>query len=263
MIRIEPPYRSLFAQWRFEDFLALEGQVYKRIQNRRTLRFEREGRGFFIKVHRGVGWREVFKNLSQGKLPVLGAGNEWRAIRRLHALGLDTMREVALGVRGLNPAAQESFLVTEELAETLSLEQYAALWATQPPAPAFRRALIKEVARIARVLHGNGVNHRDFYICHLLMDRAQLARPDPASLRLYVIDLHRAQCRRRTPRRWVVKDVGALYYSVMDLGLGRRDLLRFMREYSGGSLRETLSRDAAFWRAVRGRARRLYGKSPG
>jgi hypothetical protein len=43
-----------------------------------------------------------------------------------------------------------------------------------------------------------------------------------------LIDLHRAQLRKKTPRRWVVKDVAGLYFSVMDIGLTQRDLFRFV-----------------------------------
>lgn len=51
---------------------------------RRTLRIEVAGQGYlFVKIHRGVGWKEILKNLLSLRLPVLGAGNEWRAIARL------------------------------------------------------------------------------------------------------------------------------------------------------------------------------------
>ena len=37
----------------------------------------------FIKLHYGVGWREIFKNLLLGRWPVLGAKNEWRALAHI------------------------------------------------------------------------------------------------------------------------------------------------------------------------------------
>ena len=72
------------------------------------------------------------------------------------------------------------------------------------------------------------------------------------------MDLHRAQLRPAIPRRWRVKDIGALYFSAADIGLTRRDLLRFMRLYTGKPLRRTLTEDAAFWRAVTSRAGKFY-----
>src|SRR3972149_4551862 len=117
MTYLEEPLRSLWAgQDPFAAAEALEGQVLRALEGRRTLRTEIAGGGYFVKIHRGAGWREIFKNLLSGRLPVLGAGNEWRALRRLAALGVDTMRPVAFGERGGNPACRHSFLITEELA---------------------------------------------------------------------------------------------------------------------------------------------------
>jgi hypothetical protein len=105
------------------------------------------------------------------------------------------------------------------------------------------------------VLHENGVNHRDYYICHFLLDLSSIDENDP---KLFLIDLHRAQIRKITPDRWKVKDIGGLFYSAFDLELTLRDLFRFMRIYSGLSLRATLQTDKIFWRAVFLRAESLY-----
>lgn len=238
----------------FDAWLAWQGQAFRDVAGRRTLRFEAGGRGYFIKIHSGVGWREIGKNLLSGRLAVLGADNEHRAIARLQQLCVDTMQVAGFGSRGWNPARRQSFLITEELADTVSLEDLCRDWPTQPPNVSFKRALIARVADIAKTLHEHGVNHRDFYICHFLWHRA-----DPRQVpRLSVIDLHRAQLRHRTPQRWLVKDLGALYFSAMDIGLTQRDLLRFLRRYRGRPLREVLKEEAGFWRVVRRRADRLY-----
>ena len=50
----------------------LQGQVYRELEGRRTLRTEVAGRGYFVKIHRGIGWGEIVKNLLTAKLPVLG-----------------------------------------------------------------------------------------------------------------------------------------------------------------------------------------------
>lgn len=262
MLRVLEAYRALFPETDLRQLCALDGEVFKRIQNRRTFRIERAGRGFFIKCHQGVGWHEIIKNLLVFKRPVLGAMNEWLAILRLHELGIETMQPVAVGVRGLNPAAQESVLVTEELRDCVSLEDYCRPWANRPPAWTTRLLFIRRLAEIARTLHRNGVNHRDFYLCHFLM--AQPWDGDPAQLHLYLIDLHRVQRRKVTPRRWSVKDVGSLWFSAreLDLPLTRHDRLRFVRWYSGAPLRETLRKDEAFWAQVKMRCDALYATRP-
>lgn len=225
---------------------ALEGQVFRELEARRTLRIEVAGRGYFVKIHRGVGWREIVKNLASLRLPVLGAQNEWLAIARLGELGVDTMRAVAFGVRGGNPATQHSFIVTEELAPTISLEDHCRDWPVQPPAPRFKRALIARVATMARRMHEGGVNHRDLYICHFLLHLAPA--PSVDAFKLSLIDLHRAQIRTQTPRRWRDKDLSALYFSALEIGLTRRDFLRFLRVYFAAPLRSTLQAEASLLR---------------
>jgi len=236
-----------------------QGEIYRNKEGRRTLRFVLDGHAYFLKLHQGVGWAEVLKNLVTLKLPVVGAANEWLAINRLHEIGVATMTAVGYGETGINPATQLSFLITDELTDTLSLEDLCARWPQQPPPRKLKMALIAEVARIAKRLHDNGVNHRDFYLCHFLADaRSGAEKLDPDNLTLYVVDLHRAQLRDKTPLRWVTKDVGGLYYSTHDIGLTRRDILRFMCAYRGKPLRQTLKEDAAFWQACKRRAVQIY-----
>jgi heptose I phosphotransferase len=241
---LRPPFNQLWAGLDpFAKVEALQGQVLREVEGRRTLRTEIDGRGYFAKIHRGVGWREIFKNLICLRLPVLGARNEWQAIERLEQLGIDTMRMVAFGERGKNPAHRHSFIITEELAPTISLEDYCRDWSQSPVDPAFKRALIIRVAEIARSMHENWMNHRDFYLCHFLLHTDP--PPTPGTLRLSVIDLHRAQIHTRTPApRWRRKDLAGLYFSALDIGLTRRDLLRFLRVYFNAPLRDTLRNQA-------------------
>lgn len=213
----------------FDCARALSGQVYRAKEGRRTLRFELDGQSFFLKLHEGVGWGEIAKNLVQLRLPVLGASNEYTACLRLQQLGVDTMTPAAYGVRGFNPARQLSFLITEDLSDTTSLEDYCRPWATQPPSLKEKRALIAKVARTARLLHDNGINHRDFYLCHFLKRNGDMPFADGAPL--YLIDLHRCQQRSTTPWRWRAKDIAGLFYSAFELPLSRRDVIAFLREY--------------------------------
>lgn len=66
------------------------------------------------------------------------------------------MTAVAYGERGSNPATQHSFIVTEELAPTVSLEDFSLDWVRTPPAPRLKRALIAEVARMTGMMHRAG-----------------------------------------------------------------------------------------------------------
>ncbi|WP_374324133.1 lipopolysaccharide core heptose(I) kinase RfaP [Azonexus sp.] len=258
-LSLASPFDSLWAgQDAFAAVDRLEGEVFRELDGRRTFRTEVAGRGYFVKIHRGVGWGEIVKNLVSLRLPVLGAGNEWRAIRRLEELGVDTMRAVAYGRRGANPAREHSFIVTEELAPTVSLEDYCREWPGTPPAPALKRALIHRVAAMVGKMHRGGVNHRDCYLCHFLLHLDPA--PSAAALKLSLIDLHRAQIRAQTPRRWRDKDLAGLYFSALEIGLTQRDWLRFLRDYFARPLREVLRDEQALLAHLHAEGERLLAK---
>jgi heptose I phosphotransferase len=243
----------------FDLIMALEGEVFRSLAGRRTLRFIRDGKGYFAKIHQGVGWGEIFKNLFMLRRAVLGAREEWRAIQRFEELGVDTMTIAGFGERGMVPSQRQSFLITDELVGMVSLEDYCRPWLTAPPPVALKRAIIAKVASIAKCLHNNGINHRDFYICHFLLDPTIVVDFYAISnLCLYVIDLHRVQIRSHTPRRWVEKDVAALHFSSMDIGLTLRDRMRFMKMYRGRPLRQILNEERDFWMTVERKAQNLY-----
>lgn len=226
----------------FEQLFAIQGDEYRNMDGRRTLRFDMMGRSYFAKLYRGIGWQRIFKSLlSFRKPPVLCAHNEWLAIQKLTDLGVDTMTTVGYGTRGVSPASKQSFLITEDLQNTESLEDFCRHWSEKPPNPALKRALIKKIAQVSRTLHDNGINHRDYYLCHFLLDiSAGKDQLDPCSLTPHLIDLHRVQFRSNVPLRWRVKDLSSLYFSSLEIGLTQRDLYRFMCEYTQQPLRSVV-----------------------
>lgn len=246
----------------FDRLWQLPGETYRRTANRRTLRVTLCGKDYFAKLHNGVGWGEILKNLLQLKWPILGASHEYAACRHLASTGVWAPRVAAYGRRGWNPAAQRSFVLCEALAECASLEDVVRGWGLSPPPLALRRQLLRQVAVLTRNLHGAGVNHRDYYLCHLFVDTRRLAQGEVA---LAVIDLHRAGIRGRVPRRWLLRDLAALLYSAHaallgssgGLRLSQADLFRFVRDYAGAGPAAVIRRDRRFWRAVERRATRL------
>jgi len=238
----------------FDDIMALDGQRFRELDNRRTFRFVRGEQAFFAKLHFGVGWAEILKNLLQGRLPIVSAYNEYAAILHLEKIGVATMKLAGFGVRGINPARRLSFVLTHELADMISLEEVAKSWPMTPPTLGFRRALWRALALCAGQIHRSGMNHRDFYLCHFLLPRTELNGRD---LHLHIIDLHRAQIRPHVPRRWLEKDLAGLYFSALDSGLTRRDCLRFVRRYTQQRLANA---DVTLWRRVEQKARALYRK---
>ena len=241
----------------FQQVDAIQGKVYRELEGRRTLRFEQDGKPYFLKSHKGIGWKEILKNLIQFRLPILGAINEKNAIEKLSSVGVGTMSMAAFGERGNNPAQQESFIITDSIEPSVSLEELAIEWRSNPPSVHEKRQLLMKVCDMTRAMHEAGVNHRDFYICHfLLRDSSQENFPD-----LALIDLHRALIHKKIPYRWLLKDLASIYYSAFDVPLTKRDKLRFIKNYSGGDLRKALVEDKTLWSQVECKAHKLYQKA--
>ena len=258
MIEIDVDFqKKIGGQKTFEYFMNIQGEVYRDIDDRKTSRFFVESEGFFIKQHFGIGWKEIFKNLVQLKLPITGAKNEYEAIKKLKVLHIDTMDIVGFSQQGFSPASLQSFLITRELDNTISLEDYCENWPEHPPEYRKKKLLIQTVAEIVKKMHDNGVNHRDLYICHFLMKKTDIGSED---CRLFLIDLHRAQIRKIVPERWLVKDLAGLYFSSMDIGLTKRDILRFIKTYRGNSFRKIFEQEAGFWQKIEHKAYVLYGR---
>ncbi|MDJ0957863.1 MAG: lipopolysaccharide core heptose(I) kinase RfaP [Arenicellales bacterium] len=240
----------------FEDIMALPGKIFREEPGRRTLRIRQQESGYFLKVHYGVGWREIFKNLFNLKLPVLGADNEWHALHFLGRKGIKAPAPLGFGRKGRNPAKRRSFVIMEEITGATSLEALVKHKNGCVDDLKLKRKLIYGLANISRTLHNNGVNHRDFYLCHFLIDDRFIKSahlPEMEDVPIVVIDLHRAQLRRKTPTRWIVKDLAGLYYSSMDTSITRNDIFRFIKTYCGLPLRAALNGpvnwDRVQWRA--------------
>ena len=237
----------------FDRLLDWPGNVHRHIKHRRTVEAEIGGRRYFIKAHRGCGWREVWKDWLSFRPPIVSARTEWEAIERAQRLGIATVTVAGKGERGRAPAQVESFLITEALDGMIHLEDLTRDWGglTGRRQKLLKRALLERIARIARALHEGGMNHRDFYLGHFLVKDRRWADWLPGDpLEVFLIDLHRVQSWKRLPLRWRVKDLGALLYAAIDIGLTKRDLLRFVEIYRGQPWRESLNADARLWRRV-------------
>lgn len=233
----------------FAFFANLDGDVFRALESRRTYAVTLAGKRYFVKYHRGTPTREILKNLVQLRLPVTSARNEWRALTRLRELGIQVPVVAAYGRRGLLPQTTESFIVTEDVGTQENLEDLTRHWPVKPPPIAQKRTLVLEAAAISRTMHAHGMCHRDFYICHFMVT-------GQSGKRLTLIDLHRALVKKQLGLRWIIKDLGSLYFSAMGIGLTRRDLLRFMRAYDG-DLETALGKQAGFWAQVQARGDRL------
>ncbi|MFM1978387.1 MAG: hypothetical protein RLZZ151_902 [Pseudomonadota bacterium] len=239
-----------FSKCSFDQLMSLEGKPFRDVKGRKTIQFKTANDSFFIKQHFGVGWREILKNLITLRLPIIGAETEKIAIQKLDEIGIATTPLVGFGERGLNPANKQSFLITQDLGNIVSLEDFCHDWKSNPPNQQIIQALISAVATLTKKLHEGGLVHRDFYLCHLCIDVELMEKGE---IKLYLIDLHRMLMNQKPGSKSIMKDIAALYFSAMDIGLSKEDFDLF-KQYYCQSLPDQ------FWTQVKQRASKLYAK---
>jgi heptose I phosphotransferase len=224
--------------------MGLAGESVRRIERRHTFRLELVGREYFVKQHYGLSWLDIAGELVRLRRPVLGAANEYRMTALLNSIGITTAPLAGFGVDGLWPTSRRSFLITRALPATCTLNELSRDWWHETPAPQLKMRLIRKVAEIVAAMHAAGINHRDLYANHFRLPLDWLKNPagDPP---LFLMDLHRAQQHTVLSRRWLVKDLAALLFSVSDKPLSLRDKLRFLQTYfPGRSLRHILKTES-------------------
>jgi len=131
---------------------------------------------------------------------------EFQNIRAARLAGVPTMQAVAYGEdRCLLGACRSYLIVTAVPGEALERCFEAYLAAHDAAAVA---ELTGRLARMVRCLHQAGYVHRDLYASHVFLDESA-GRDD-----LYLIDLARMFRPRVIKRRWCVKDLAQLKYSM-------------------------------------------------
>lgn len=246
---LSPRHALTLQGWSFKDFMHLQGYTVRATANRKTMRVSIGGRSYFIKQHGATGWREIIKNWLSFKRPIIGAMTEVHAIQALDRIGIATTPIAAYGVQGLSAASQESFLLTEDLGDIHSLEDICKTWDTHAVSAETRQAMLIAVARLARKFHGAGLCHRDFYLCHIAL---QKSAPLTAETEFYLLDLHRVLHGVSPYGSAVRKDIAGLIFSCMGFGFTSQDWEIFKQHY--------LPQSARFWRQAFLRAEKLQAK---
>jgi len=184
----------------------------------------------FIKRHTPLSFGKYFKERIRFASRKT-AFDEFENITAFYKAGLPTMEPVVAGKRRCGILGSESFLITKEIKGCVTLENFIES-SLKDKTFAEKNALIKKTALLAKKMHDSGFNHRDFYLCHLLIGIEEHNKDE-----LFIVDLHRVDVRKKVPERWKVKDLAALNYSADSKHITRTDKLRFLKAYlSAGKL---------------------------
>ena len=168
-------------------------------------------------------------------------------------LGVPVPRVLAAGEFVRPGGHLQSFLAVEELTGMLPLHEAIPL-ASRRLAPhvfaRWKRGLIAEMVRLARLLHDGRWFHKDLYFCHFYIREADTRTlPESWPQNVHMIDFHRLQQHKLTSPWWQAKDLGQLLYSSDVEGVTPRDRARFWKLYTHGRSPASLVRAIVLLRA--------------
>ena len=189
---------------------------------------------FYLKQHFWPGRERIKSVLPWTKKE--DAGNEWENMLLLDKLGFNTMTPVAFGMKKRFGMPCYSLTLSESIYGSEKLEIYLPGHFSPPlirEKIIEKKALINELATLARDFHFRGLNHQDFYLGHLLIRKSDK--------KIFIVDLQRIHKSNTISAHDRIKDLAQLYYSAGRLEIfSRTDFMRFAHSYFG---KDNLNRD--------------------
>ena len=187
---INNAYQAALADAELDDFAAVmgttDGRLMRALPDRENWWLRLHGphgstRGAFLKKHHVRSLSNWLRAKLSAKTPATPGRIEAENVARLAAAGIETMPVIAFGERLGTDGLLESFVMTEELAGYVQLDQFLrqrfpavnqAAAIGQPRDREFDR-LLAQVADVAGRFHRAGYNHRDLYCCHFFIGELQ------------------------------------------------------------------------------------------
>lgn len=218
---------------------ATDGDCWRSMHHRENWRFDLpddagRSRRVYLKKHHVRTWQSWLWTKLGGRPGPTPARLELENAARIRQAGIESMHVVAFGERFNANGLVESFLLTEELTGFLDLQRFLPQrFPTQPNTITCGRnrdldRLVAQAAEVTRTFHEAGYNHRDLYAGHFFVRESATE-----AFEIRLIDLQRVQHRRRFRRRWLIKDLAQLAWSVPANHITCRHRMAFIRHYLG------------------------------
>jgi len=182
---------------------------------RRRIMFETENpkSALFLKRYQDIPKITQIKNWINRKKRISVMACDLEPAEILRRYGIDTPRTIAFGQQWKGVFEKRSFIITEKIPDSLSLEQNL---------PIDKKKFISDLAAFVRKFHKTGYRHRDLYLCHIFCS---------SQGQFTLIDLHRVFKPLFFAKKYLIKDLAQLYYSSPGNSVSRTDRLRFFLVY--------------------------------
>lgn len=174
------------------------------------------------------------------------AEQEAQGIQLLQRAGIGTVPLAGWGTMRDGRA----FVLTEDLAGYAAADKVLGEGSGVGVQGSAKDRVLDAVVDLAAKLHAAGLHHRDLYLCHFFV------KADDTSTDVRLIDAARVRPLPGWPlrRRWIVKDLAQLWYSLAQIGLPDERRLDLMERYG----RQRRLRSVAWLRrSVEAKVRRI------
>jgi hypothetical protein len=211
-----------------EDFFSVMGEALSKpgLGKRYRARIAVPGKNFpvYLKRYDGDTFAGFFGRWYEDGWKSAPAEREVHVALALKRQNISATLPIAYGHSNDASLAQKSFVLTAAV-PGVSLENFfrnekQIAWPE-------KLKIVEAVAILARKFHENGWRHRDFYLCHIFICKAE------AEIKLTLIDLARVFRPRWRKERWRIKDLAQLNYSAPTKIISRSARIRFAHEYFG------------------------------
>lgn len=167
--RLMPDVDAAAAE-RFADLdsvFALDGEIVAADSMTRTLRVEINGRGYYVKRYAGLGKKPLRRWFATPRVQL-----EWENLGHFADWGIPTARLVGYGLQSQGGRFQRGALITAEIPDTTDLGWLARHGDPRLKSRRWLDGVSRQLADIARRMHGRHFVHGDFKWRNLLVDKA-------------------------------------------------------------------------------------------
>jgi len=199
----------------------------------------------YLKRHYELSWWEGMLSRFFPKKAWSPAMQEFHHLASARLLGLQVPDTLA-AVEFIGPGNKlRSALAVRELENMLPLHEAIPLASSRMVPKVFKlwkKSLVAEMARMARMLHDRNWFHKDLYLCHFYIHKNDTFRIPEWRDNVVLIDLHRLGSHPWTAQVWKIKDLAQLIYSSEIEGVDDKDRIEFWRCYRDLGPRSFLDR---------------------
>jgi len=201
------------------EFKSGKGEIKKDSPRRTVKKIEYQGKVFYIKHIKIIGWDTTLKYLFlRGKI-----FTEWRIMNRFFELGIPAAYPVAIGINRKFGILKEAFLITQSLGEVITLHEF---YRQKIKTESERIPFLKQLVAYLRFLHQKGILHNDFHIENIVVGVEK-----PESLSFYLIDLYKARIKRSLNETQKLKNLAQFIFSLRSANFPFADQEKIIRLY--------------------------------